>query len=149
MPISISSLISGLKAWDHKTVAAPTAPGGGGGGGAITIMKPRPEQAGQGLQAWSCIHWTIFYVTDLPAKGQPLWLLDTSHGELCHPSEPCPWALRTQLSLSEVTCLGWPDEEQPRLGKTQRWPGLGLWNHSLVCAYLKSHVWWFERKWPL
>jgi hypothetical protein len=53
MPVSISALMFGLKALDlHKTVTESTTPGIK----PIIIMKWRPVQAGQGLQAQSCIH---------------------------------------------------------------------------------------------
>lgn len=69
MPISISSLISGLKALAllHYTVMESTTPGIKT---IIIIMKWRPVETGKKPQAQSCPHGTIFCMLALLEKGQ-------------------------------------------------------------------------------
>lgn len=60
----------------------------------VIIMKCKPVETGQGLQARSCTHWTIFCMTTSLKKGQCLWLQGNSQGSCFNLPELHLWAQR-------------------------------------------------------
>lgn len=108
MPISISSLISGLKALAllHYTMMESTTPG-------IKtiiiiiIMKWRPVETGKKPQAQSCPHWTIFCMLALLEKGQASDFRAIAGRRRFNSSELRPEAERTHTSTHQRSPAAW------------------------------------------